>query len=172
MILATGVESLKLLILPLAVALTACSPSSAKPPAELAAAAPAKTAAPVNLFSCTVGAKTATVTAEGDQLTYSYGPAIKPEMTISGDAQSGNIFRMVQRFAGIEQQLRFQRGDYSYVVYSVAGNETSGSAAISGLVVMKADKVISDKNCASQAEFSTDYDWDSLPEDTEAFSIM
>lgn len=163
------------LVLLLAAALASCSPSSGAPKAADSAAAPALAAvapAPTKLFSCAVGPKTATVTAAGDQLTYNFGLPGKPELTISGDPKSGNIFWMVQRFAGIEQQLRFRRGDYSYVVYSVAGNETSGSAAISGLVVMKGDKIISDKTCAAQAEFSTDHDWDALPEDTEAFSIM
>lgn len=138
---------------------------------SLASAAPVA-AAPARVFSCAIGGKTVAVTMAGDRLTYGYGTPAKPEMTISGDPNSGNIFWLTQRFAGIERQLRFQRGEYSYIVYSVAGNAAAGAAAISGLVVMQGLKTISDKSCAKHAAFSTAYDWEALPSDTEDYSIM
>jgi hypothetical protein len=127
---------------------------------------------PLTLFTCSVGNKTVSVTAVGGQLTYHYGTHVKEEMSITGTAKSGNIFWLTQRYAGMEYQMRFKNGDFSYIVYNSEGNGNVGAAATSGLVVMKGTKTIADKSCTRYSEFSASYDFDTLPEDTDAYSAM
>ena len=127
---------------------------------------------PVKIFSCSVGNKTVSVTAVGKQLIYHYGTPIKEEMSIIGGAGTGNTFWMTQRYAGIEHQLRFKNGQYSYIVYNMEGNGNTGVAGVSGLVVMQGTKTIADKSCSKYTEFSTSYNFDDLPEDTDAYSAM
>jgi hypothetical protein len=144
------------------VALSMYQPASASQPSSK----------PLILFTCSVGNKTVSVTTVGDQLTYHYGTQAKEEMSITGTAKSGNIFWLTQRFAGIENQMRFKSGDFSYIVYDSEGNGNVGAAATSGLVVMKGTKTIADKSCAKYTEFSASYDFNTLPEDTDAYSAM
>ena len=75
----------------------------------------------------------ASVTRSGDQITYHDGIAHADEITIVGTANSGNIFQMAQRYAGMEYQLRFANGDFSYTVYASEGNPQVGAHAISGI---------------------------------------
>jgi hypothetical protein len=127
---------------------------------------------PATLFTCAIGKKTVSVTQADGKVTYHYGANGKDEMAIVGAPASGNVFQMSQRFAGMEYQLRFMSGEYSYIVYDSEGNDRSGAAASSGLVVMQGAKRISDRPCARFAEFATSIDSLGLPEDTEAFSAM
>jgi hypothetical protein len=100
--------------------------------------------APVTLFKCAVGKKIVSVTRSGDRIMYHYGAAQADEITIIGTATSGNIFQMAQRYAGMEYQLRFTKGDFSYTVYASEGNPQVGAHAISGLIVAKGTQQISD----------------------------
>ena len=132
--------------------------------------------APVTLFACTVGKKTVSVTRTGDQVTYRYGAAHSgaadaDELTIVGTPNSGNVFQMAQRYAGMEYQLRFTNGEFSYTVYASEGNPRVGAQAVSGLVVTKGAQRISDKSCARYATLSLPDDLQ-IPADTDAFSAM
>ena len=127
--------------------------------------------APVTLFKCTVGKKIVSVTRSGDQVTYHYGAAHSDEIAIVGTATSGNIFEMAQRYAGMEYQLRFTNGDFSYTVYASEGNPQVGAHAISGLVVTKGAQRISDKSCTRYASLSLPDDL-KIPDDTEDNSAM
>lgn len=79
---------------------------------------------------------------------------------------------MTQRYAGLEQQLRFTRGAYSYVLYSMDANEAKGSNAVSGIVVIHGSRRIADLSCLPHATFGENYDFDELPQDTGAFTAM
>jgi hypothetical protein len=124
------------------------------------------------LFACSLGKKRVTVTAEGAVLRYRFGTAAKAELAISGTARSGTIFYRSDRYAGMEYQMRFARGGYSYIVYAMEGNGNTGARAISGLTVLRGTKRIADMSCTPYAEFAADYDYSALPEDGEAYSAM
>jgi hypothetical protein len=64
------------------------------------------------VFRCSIGKKTVSVTRADRRLTYHYGMGNKDEMSIVGIPGSGNVFQMTQRFAGVEYQLRFRKGEY------------------------------------------------------------
>jgi len=127
---------------------------------------------PVKAFSCAIGAKRVSVTTEDGRLVYRYGTAAKDEMSVVGDPASGNIFQMSQRFAGMEYQLRFTNGAFSYIVYESEGNGRVGASATSGLVVMRGAKRISDKSCARFSELTMPPATLAIPEDTDAYSAM
>src|SRR6185312_8371444 len=99
------------------------------------------------IFTCSIGKKTVSVTHAGGRLTYHYGTAINDEMSIVGIPASGNVFQMTQRFAGMEYQIRFKNGEYSYIIYDSEGRGRTGAAASSGLVIMQGTKRISDRSC-------------------------
>ena len=124
------------------------------------------------IFTCSLGKNTVSVTHADGRLTYHYGNGIKEEMSIIGTPISGNVFQMSQRFAGVEYQLRFRNGEYSYIVYDSEGNGRVGATASSGLVVMQGTKQISDRSCTRYTEFSVSVHSLELPEDTDAYSAM
>jgi hypothetical protein len=124
------------------------------------------------VFTCSIGKKMVSVTRADGRLTYHYGTGNKDEMSIVGIPSSGNVFQMTQRFAGMEYQLRFRNGEYSYIVYDSEGNGRVGAAATSGLVIMQGTKQISDRSCSRFAEFAVSLDSLGIPEDTDAFSAM
>ncbi|WP_056610778.1 hypothetical protein [Sphingomonas sp. Root241] len=124
------------------------------------------------VFACSLGKKFVSVTAVGSTLTYRFGTPAKVEMAIIGSAARGNIFYRTDRYASAQYQLRFANGPYSYIVYSMGGNDRTGTKPVSGLVVMKGARRISDMSCVRQAEFSTAFDLNALPKDAEAYSAM
>ena len=124
------------------------------------------------VFTCSIGKKTVSVTHADGRLTYHYGTGINDEMSIVGIPASGNVFQMTQRFAGMEYQLRFKNGEYSYIVYNGEGSGRVGAAATSGLVIMQGTKQISDRPCARFTEFAVSLDSLGIPEDTDAYSAM
>ena len=124
------------------------------------------------VFTCSIGKKTVSVTRADGRLTYHYGTANKDEMSIVGIPSSGNVFQMTQRYAGMEYQLRFRNGEYSYIIYDSEGNGRVGAAATSGLVIMQGTKQISDRSCSRFAEFAVSLDSLGIPEDTDAYSAM
>jgi len=132
----------------------------------------AQPAAPQPVFACSLGKKSVSVTAEGVRLTYIFGTAAKTEMSIVGSAALKNVWYREARYAGMEHQLRFANGDYSYIVYNMEGNGRSGASASSGLVVMKGKETVADMPCAHYAEFGTGFDLRALPEDTDDYSAM
>ena len=124
------------------------------------------------IFTCSIGKKTVSVTHADGRLTYHYGIGGNDELSIIDGPTSANVFQMTQRFAGMEYQLRFRNGEYSYVVYSSEGNGRVGAAATSGLVIMQGTKHISDRSCARFTEFAVPLDSLGIPEDTDAYSAM
>jgi hypothetical protein len=128
--------------------------------------------AAVPLFTCRIGAHTVSVSDDGGQLAYRYGTAGKTEMSIVGTAKSGDVLQLEQRFAGMEHQLRFKTGGFSYIVYSSEGNGRTGASATSGLVVMQGAKRLSDKSCSPYAELTLPPDSEAIPQDSDAYSAM
>ena len=112
------------------------------------------------------------VTRADGRLTYHYGTGIDDEMSIVGIPASGNVFQMAQRFAGMEYQLRFRNGEYSYIVYDSEGSSRVGAAATSGLVIMQGTKQISERSCARFTEFAVPLDSLGIPEDIDAYSAL
>lgn len=135
-------------------------------------AAEASAGMPKPIFSCAIGAKRVSVNAVGSKLVYHYGTQHKEEMSIIGDRQSGTVFWLTQRMAGVEYQLCFKNSAYSYIVYSVEGNAMSGARPAAGLIVMEGTRTISDKRCAKYTEFQPNFDFSSLQEDTSEYSAM
>lgn len=134
--------------------------------------APASAAAPTTLFTCRIGARTATVTADGRILTYRFGRPGRPEIAITADPRAAGVLWMRQRYVEWEEQMRFIRGEYSYILYSMAANARAGSSAISGLVVLRGTRRIADHSCARHAFFAFGYDYERLPPDTEEYTAM
>jgi hypothetical protein len=124
------------------------------------------------VFTCSIGKKTVSVTQADGRLTYHYGSGTNDEMSIVGIPALGNVFQMTQRFAGMEYQLRFRNGEYSYIVYNSEGSSRVGAAASSGLVIMQGTKQIADRPCTRFAEFAVSLDSLGIPEDTDAYSAM
>jgi hypothetical protein len=125
------------------------------------------------LFECVLDdGKRVRVAAEGDRLTYTYGLNDDVEMMLPASAAQNNLFYMSQRFAGMQYQLRFANGDTSYILFSAEGNGNSGAQASSGLVVMRGTETIDNHACRQHAEFSADFDYSTLPQDTEDYSAM
>jgi hypothetical protein len=132
----------------------------------------AQAGTPKGLFACSIGKKTVSVRAIESQLIYEFGTPTHIEMTIIGSVGQGNVFYRSDRYAGMEYQIRFKNGAYSYIVYSMEGNGYTGAEPSSGLVVMKGAKRVADMSCVRHAEFSPAFDYDQLPEDTDEFSAM
>ena len=124
------------------------------------------------LFACRIGAKSVSVTDAGGEIAYRYGTAGKDEMSIVGTAKSGKVLQLEQRFAGMEYQLRFRNGEFSYIVYSSEGDGRTGALPTSGLVVMKGAKVLSDRSCSPYAELTLPPNSEAIPQDTAAWSAM
>jgi hypothetical protein len=125
-----------------------------------------------SVFACSVGKKAVSVTEEGGRFTYMFGAPGKPDISIVGSAAQKNLFYREDRYAGMEHQLRFINGEYSYIVYNMEGNDRTGAAAISGLTVMKGTQTIADMPCKRYAEFGVGFDYSTLPADTEAYSAL
>jgi len=125
------------------------------------------------LFSCSIGAKHVDVTKLGDRFTYRFGTAGASEMSIMGEPGAGNIFQMRQRFTGPESQVRFTKGEFSYIVFAAEGNPSVGARSIAGVTVMRGLKSISSLTCDRFTEFNGfDEAFSAVPEDTEAYSGM
>ena len=127
---------------------------------------------PNRVFACSLGAKSVSVTASGDQLTYSFGTVAHTELRIVASASRKNVFFRTDRYAGPQQQLRFVNGDYSYIVYSMAGNAETEAQSVSRLVVTRNGKRIADMPCSIYSEFGVGFDYGTLPRDTESDSAM
>lgn len=128
--------------------------------------------APQPVFACALGKKMVSVTADGPQLSYKFGTRSHVEMSLIGSSQKKNVFYRADRYAGMEHQLRFVNGPYSYTVYNMEGNSQTGVSPSSGLVVMKGTTVVANMSCTRYAEFGVGFDYDTLPQDTEKYSAM
>jgi hypothetical protein len=132
---------------------------------------------PVTIFDCHLpGGKLVTVTQDGGSFTYRHGTAHSTDMKITGDANSGNVFYWSGRYTNIEEQLRFTKGDYSYIVFSLPANANLGADAVSGIEVLKGTKDISDATgnndtCSPWADLKTGSD-NGLPPDDDSWSAM
>jgi hypothetical protein len=126
------------------------------------------------VFRCNLdNGKMVQVTAQGGRLFYRYGTARRAELSLTGSARSGNVRFMQQRYASIQSQLRFTNGQYSYIIHEMGASQVAQSNSISGLVVMRGNRRIGDYSCRRFTEFSAAFDLlRSLPEDTEAYSVM
>jgi hypothetical protein len=122
----------------------------------LSKVAPRPAPAGHTIFSCRLpGGKVATVTGSGGGYLYGYGTARRRELTIIGTARSKTLFKRTEVHGGAWAiQLRFVRGEYSYVVHSFPRNEIVDNVPTSGLVVFRAGRRILDRNCSPWAEIS------------------
>lgn len=130
------------------------------------------TGVPTSVFACSLGRKSVSVTAVGDQLIYRFGTPSQTEISIIGRVDRKNVLYRADRYSSMEYQLRFLSGPYSYIVYSMGGNASTGTSSVSGLLVMKGNTRISDMSCTHFANLRNDLLPSSLPEDTEQYSAM
>jgi hypothetical protein len=107
-------------------------------------------------FSCRLrGGKIATVTGGGGRFVYRYGTARKPELTIVGTAAGRNLFKQAAVHGGTyDIQLRFVRGEHSYIVHSFPRSDIVDNVPRSGLMVFRGKTRISDRKCSPWAEIS------------------
>ena len=132
---------------------------------------------PVTIFDCHLPAgKWVTITQDGNRFTYRHGTAHGNDLKIEGDVHSRNVFYWSGRYTNIEKQLRFTKGKYSYIVFSLGANPSLGADPDSGLEVLKGRKIISDTKgnndiCSPWADLKNSMDND-LPEDDDSWSAM
>ncbi len=140
-------------------------------PLAIGGASPPKIEAPI--FACSLGAKQVSVSAVGDALVYRYGTRAKIELTIVGSVARGNVFARTERYANIENQLRFTQGHFSYVVFSVGAKPSVGARGVSGLTVMEGTRPIRELTCRRWTELDRSrYDHMRLPEDGAAYLAL
>lgn len=141
------------------------------PPGSCFVAAPE--GSPVKVFACSIGDKKVSVTTVDGRLVYRYGTASKDDLSIVGMPGSGNIHWLEGRFAGMERQLRFTNGEYSYIIYAAEGNANSGAAGTSGLIVARGKRVISERSCSRYTDLDLpDVNELGIPMDSEAYQAM
>lgn len=125
------------------------------------------------VFACSLGAKQVSVTASGNQLLYRFGTSGRTELAITGSVARNNLFFRSARFAGIENQLRFTNGRFSYVVFSLAGNPGAGARGVSGLTVFDGQRTVSELTCKRWTELHASvFETWNLPEDGEDWSAI
>lgn len=125
------------------------------------------------IFACSLGQKRVTVTATGDELVYRYGTRAKNEITIVGSAARRNVFFRTGRYANIENQIRFTRGAFSYIVFSEGGKPSVGARPVSGLTVLRGTKPVAEFTCRRWTELDSNrFDFGKLPADSEAYSAL
>lgn len=115
----------------------------------------ASPAAAETIFRCAVGQRQATVTLDGERLTYRFGRPGRPEISISGGPGTGNLSYHRELFArGEHQVLRFRRGDHSYLVHSLWGAPSGGSpeSVEAGVVIMRGARVLRQLRCTGRAD--------------------
>ena len=118
--------------------------------AILASGAPA----PRTVFACQAGGKRITVTQRGDQLTYSFGPPGRPDISLAGDPQGGVFYHRTMYNRGEDQTLRFVRGQWSYIVFNrwqapqqLSAERIEPEYNVSGVLVMKSDQLVRRIDC-------------------------
>jgi hypothetical protein len=123
------------------------------------------------IFRCSFGAREASVTQDGGQLTYRFGRAGRPELTLTGDAASGTLFYHRTLYArGEDQTLRFVSGDFSYVIFngwSAPNYDQEGARDYSGLLVLRRGRVIRRMSCREGGDFIERPIFSTLPQDQE-----
>jgi hypothetical protein len=119
------------------------------------------------IFSCRLpGGRIATVTGIAGGMVYRYGPPGRPEITILGTPANRKLFHMIAVHGGDwDIQLRFVKGEYSYIVDSFPRNEIVDNVPVSSLTVFRGGKKILERNCSPWAEISLgDIDLSEFPE--------
>lgn len=125
------------------------------------------------VFACSLGSKQVSVRAVGRELIYRFGTSGRTELSIIGSAARRNVFYWRGRYAGLENQLRFTNGRYSYTVYSLGPNASVGARGVAGLVVRDRGRAVSDLTCRRWTELYSGIfeDWD-LPQDNDDMSAI
>jgi hypothetical protein len=121
------------------------------------------------LFACSLpGGRAVRVTAQGDRITYRFGTPRRAELTIAGSAADQNVFATTRLHGGPTYftQLRFVRGEYSYVVHSIPRTRTLDNTASSGVTVFRNGRRIAGHSCRRWAALSF-ADIAEIPEDRE-----
>lgn len=134
----------------------------------LATSAPLKAE---EIFRCAFGAREASVTQDGERLTYRFGRPGRPDLTLTGDAESGTLFYHRTLYArGEDQTLRFVNGDFSYVIFngwSAPNLYLEGARDFSGLLVLRRGRVIRRMDCREGGDFIERPIFSTLPQDEE-----
>lgn len=111
------------------------------------------------------------VVEKGKTPVYRYGTLGKTEITLPANAKGKeNIFVGQGMFIGGASSvyIRFQNGDYNYVLYDGEGK----GWYYQGVIVYKGDKIISKKACKSQANLNLYSILDfGIPEDSNDIDI-
>ena len=126
------------------------------------------------VFQCNLrNGKNVSVTAQGDRLTYRYGSSRRAELTLTGTPGSRNVFHFSGRYFNILNQLRFQNGRHSYIVYSLPGSRTADATGTYGVMVLRDGRRVSDTQCRRETEFRGGFDlFQRLPQDDERYNVM
>lgn len=124
------------------------------------------------ILSCSTGTRQIEVTSDGATLTYRFGRPGKPEIVLTG-----RPFYHHQLYPrGESHSLRFVRGDYHYVVYSIdvlpsgvdaEGYPTGPGFFGSGVVVTRHGKRVALLKCTDEARIYSSPILETLPRDTD-----
>jgi hypothetical protein len=118
---------------------------------ELAARQPARTQ---TLFACTLeNGKTARVTLQADRFTLRVGTARRADLIVSGRPSDGNLFYESGPSGHDIAELRFARGEHSYIVHSSGPTRVAGNGAgQSQLVIFHNGRIVAQHDCRRYAE--------------------
>lgn len=136
-------------------------------PAGIARVAPAaKGLCTINetpIFECSTGAKKVAVCAGATDVQYRAGTPDK--IDLSSPAGSAGLSYSSQSYSGGgESQVRFVNGSYAYTVYSgvyrtsFGADEPNNPEFVSGVVVTKGGKLVSNRKCVLPAGADLDLD--------------
>lgn len=129
-----------------------------------------------DLFYCQIGQKHLSLTVSDGQLKYEYGPEGAPELTLESPLTGGTASWRYDLYNRAENKmLRFQRGNYSYVVFNIwsaPNSDMTGARDFSGVLVFKAGKEISRRFCNDGGVFETEIDLSMMPDAGDKLSEL
>jgi hypothetical protein len=107
----------------------------------------------------------ALVTVRGERFTFRFGTARRPELTIIARAADRNVF-MRPYGPGYMKQLRFVRGEQSYVLWSAEPSRVHSETGASGLMIFHNAREVGHGACTGYAELRiSEWNVPEIPED-------
>jgi len=103
------------------------------------------------VYNCPFGDGRVVSVCAGDQIAYRFGPLDDPELELLRDPAGEGVHYSVERRRGEgrQSQIRFENGNYDYIVYASGGGRRGrrGGPAESGVVVLHRGEVVNELQC-------------------------